>query len=211
MKAAARPILIIPDNGPLGALAINGKLDCLLAFGVPLVITDMVIEEATRNEGLWWHAETRAWLERNHNRFQRLETVTGREYLQAMELWRAAGEPPHLKPQTSNRGDRSIQDAVEAYEGRLEPDQTLVAVVDERQLRRRLTQAEINIELLSTRGLFDIIEKDLRAGDALAMWAMVKREIPTMDRIDRTDVVCNVRHEDEGIAAPSPPPPWENE
>jgi hypothetical protein len=180
-------------------------------LGVPLVVTDMVIEEATRNENLWWHAETKAWLARNHNRITRLETATGREYLQAMELWRAAGEPPHLQPQTANKGDRSIQDAVEAYEGKLDPDQTLIAVVDERKLRRRLTQAEINIELLSTRGLFSIIEKDLHQGDAQAMWRLVKREIPTMDPIDRTDVVRNVRHEDDGIAAPSAPPPWNEE
>lgn len=180
-------------------------------LGVPLVITDMVIEEATRNEGLWWHAETRAWLSRNHNSYQRLETVTGREYLQAMELWRAAGEPPGMKPETANKGDRSIQDAVEAYEGQLSPDETLIAVVDERRLRKRLTQAEVNIELLSTRGLFDIIEQDLHAGDAMAMWRLVQREIPTMDPIDRTDVVRNVRHEDGEISSPSAPPPWDKE
>jgi len=109
---------------------------------------------------------------------------------------------PSLEASDLKSGDRSIQDAVEAYEGKLEPDQTLVAVVDERQLRRRLTQADVNIELLLTRGLFDIIEKDLPAGNALAMWALVLREIPTMDRVDRTDVVRNVRHEDEGRLCP---------
>ena len=140
----------------LGALAINGqdKLDCLFALGAPIHITDMVIEEATRNQSLWWNKDIREWLERNRGRYTRVETQTGRDYLAALELWERADCPPELEPKTTDKGDRSIQDAVETYEGRIRPDETLIALVDERRLRRRLSAAEANVELVSTRTLF---------------------------------------------------------
>jgi len=209
-KPPAKPIILIPDNGPLGALAINGqdKLDCLFALGAPVHITDMVIEEATRNQSLWWNKDIREWLERNRGRYTRVETQTGREYLAAQELWDRAGRPPGLEPKTSDKGDRSIQDAVEAYEGRIGPDETLVALVDDKKLRRRLSNAEVNVELVTTRALFKIIDEDLHAGDAEAMWRMVKNANPTMANADRKDVVRNVRHPDDEPAAPAPRPPW---
>lgn len=210
IKTPAKPILLIPDNGPLGALAINGQdaLDCLFALGAPVHITDMVIEEATRNQSLWWNKDIREWLERNRNRYVRVETQTGREYLAAKNLWERAGCPPDLEPKTSDKGDRSIQDAVEAYDGRIGPTETLMALVDDKKLRRRLTTAEVNVEILTTRALFKMIEENLHAGDAEAMWRMVKMANPTMSPVDRRDVVRNVRDQDDEPSPPALPPPW---
>lgn len=189
-----KPILLIPDCGPLGALAINGadKLDCLFAFGAPVHITDMVIEESTRNTNLWWNRDVAAWLEYNRDRYVRVETATGMEYLDAVASWRQFGSPPGLEPQTKNKGDRSIQDAIEQYENNMQPDETIIAIVDDRQLRKRLSRADVNIELITTFALFSIIETELHAGVAEEMWRMVKLANPTADGHDEHISVRNV-------------------
>src|ERR1700739_731486 len=55
IKDDKQPILLVPDNGPMTALASIRCLDWLLLPGVPVKITDQVAEEATRNPTLPWH------------------------------------------------------------------------------------------------------------------------------------------------------------
>lgn len=86
----------------------------------------------------------------------------------------------------------------------MDPGDRLVALVDERRLRKRLGRADVNIELLSTRGFFRKFENDLGRGDALAIWRLVLIANPLMDPIDETLIVRNVRGDDD---TPSPPPP----
>lgn len=186
MDEPLKPVILIPDNGPLGALAVIGAhaLDCLFAFGVPVHITDMVIIEATRNKVLPWHHVLADWLEITKKHYVRVSTDTGREYLADLENWKTHGSPEALKPRSSDKGDRSIQDAVEDFEDRLADDETLVVIVDDRKLRRRLERANVNVRRISSRALFDLLADEFNIGDAAEMWAKVLAVNPTMDCIN---------------------------
>jgi hypothetical protein len=207
MTPKAKPIILIPDNGPLGALAINQALDCLFDLGAPIHITDVVIEEATRNKDLWWNTEISKWLARNDNRYTVIETETGREWRKAIALWEAAGSPPELEPSSSDKGDLSILELVETYENKMEPDETIIAIVDDAKLRKRLSRSDVNIDLISTRALFSIIEKDLHKDNAESMWMLVRLANPTADPRNEIMSVRNIKFTDGGIAAPYDPKP----
>lgn len=152
----------------------------------------MVVEEATRNTGIPWHRELNAWLARNRNRYQVVETEAEREYKNAFELWERAGHPEGLEPRTKDLGDRSIQELVEGREGRLAASEKLLVVADDRRLRRRLQTAEINADLVSTRALFGLIERYLGEGNAHDMWLAVLNANPAMDPLDEIVEVRNL-------------------
>ena len=93
------PRILLPDATPVSLLASLGDeaLDWLLAPGLPLWLTDMVIIEITRepDEGADRRKETRAaaadWLRRNRGRYRIENTPEGKAYLAAMQAWEALG------------------------------------------------------------------------------------------------------------------------
>ncbi|OQP86656.1 hypothetical protein BTR14_09420 [Rhizobium rhizosphaerae] len=83
---AKQPHVLIMDTTPLSVLAIIEGLDWLFAPGCPVMITDMVLAEATRDpgEGRDLRRRTRTyvaqWLEQNRHRITILSTVDGERY-----------------------------------------------------------------------------------------------------------------------------------
>jgi hypothetical protein len=59
------PILLVPDNDPISALASIRCLDWLQLPDIPVTITDQVAHEATCNPHLPWARKTCVWIVRN--------------------------------------------------------------------------------------------------------------------------------------------------
>ena len=88
-----QPVILVPDNGPMTALAAIGNLDWLLVPGLPVRITDQVADEATRNPDLPWAGETCRWIVEKvaAGRVEIAYTDTGFDHRQQFDAWIADG------------------------------------------------------------------------------------------------------------------------
>lgn len=113
-----RPRFLIIDNTPLSLLGMIEALDWFFEPGCEVVVTDMVIEEATRDPGAGRDPRKAGcvyianWLASNRHRISVLCTPEGERYEREMALWRKAGMPEDLRPDWSDRGERSLLAAV---------------------------------------------------------------------------------------------------
>lgn len=109
-----RARFLIMDTTPLSLLGSIGALDWLLVPGCDVLITDIVLEEATRDPGPDRDSRKDSrrhileWFKANRHRLSVLPTAEGERYRREMELWQRAGMPPDLRPDWSDRGERSV-------------------------------------------------------------------------------------------------------
>lgn len=180
------PRILLPDATPVSLLASLGDeaLDWLLAPGLPLWLTDMVIIEITRepDEGADRRKETRAaaadWLRRNRGRYRIENTPEGKAYLAAMQAWEALGRPPAAKPPWANRGELSLRDALNlSVSGALGADEEVILLVDDRPARRLLAQTledeGLNGTIMATETFLVWLVEDFGIGAAATAWPAI--------------------------------------
>ena len=185
-----RPVFLIMDASPIIMLSAIGKLDWLLEPCGAFHITDMVVEEVTRDpkEGedacKGWLQYTRTWIAQNRRlgRLKRVETNTFRDYKFALDGWKAGGAKPEDKPVLRDRGEMSIVETLKSYRGKLASDETIVVLMDDRDGRDLLrAQRRINLDVFGTRVFIDALYESFGISEAAHAWETIARIIPTAD------------------------------
>jgi hypothetical protein len=180
------PVLLVPDNGPIVALASIGCLDWLFVPGIPVKLTDQVADEATRNPDLPWVAETCGWIVQNTaaQRISIAYTDTGFDHRQQFDAWVAAGMDPARRPRGRNLGEASILELMTALETDFSGDNKAIVLVDERRARKALSTLDANLDIVSTRAFFRVLTANYGVNDAEAYWQLVINMIRDMDPLD---------------------------
>ena len=136
-----RPRFLIMDNTPLSVLAMIEALDWFFEPGCEVVLTDMVIEEATRDPGADRDPRKASrtyianWLASNRHRISVLCTPEGERYEREMALWRKAGMPEDLRPDWSDRGERSLLAAVKTLKAAMAAGEETIGMPATRSVR----------------------------------------------------------------------------
>ena len=90
------PIFLIMDASPIVMLSAIERLDWLMEPCGTIWMSDMVMEEVTRDPEtdaaprIRWLAYTRSWIDTNKFRIRRVETKTFETYALALEAWSEA-------------------------------------------------------------------------------------------------------------------------
>lgn len=174
-----RPRFLIMDNTPLSLLAMIEALDWLFAPGSEVVITDMVAEEATRDPGgdrdrrKASRAYIAKWLEANRHHVPILRTAEGERYGREMALWRKAGMPDDLKPDWSDRGERSLLAAIKILKTALASGEEIIVIADDRDARDAVRAVRGDIMLIGTRTFIRWIAEDFGLPGADTAWQTI--------------------------------------
>jgi hypothetical protein len=174
------PRLLIPDTTPLALLGSIELLDWLFVPGCPVWVTDMVLEEATRDPGPGKDRRRHVreliadWFQRNQHRIEVLATPEGEAYQRAMDLWRLAGNPPALEPDRSDLGERSVLGTIRSARTILARNETILAIVDDRDARAALRAVHADIDLMGTRTFISWLALDFGVAEAETAWPAIQ-------------------------------------
>lgn len=180
IKDGKQPVILIADNTPLSALSAIDNLDWLLVPGIRVQITDQVMIEATVNSTQAWAKDTLDWVERNQNQVEIIETPTGRNYRLAQDAWAASGYEPSKQPVTAGLGETSIFDLLRVLENEVEAGEKVLLIMDDRRGRRTAKTLDLNVDVISTRAFFEVMEIDYGIQGANDYWQRVLKLTPTM-------------------------------
>ena len=101
-----RTRILLPDSGPLFSfVAVPGGLDLLLAPGLPIVLTDYIKWEATRN-GSETAKAIEAWIDSHPDEIRMVETELGQARIEREK----AGTP--TKKERRNIGEITVFEAL---------------------------------------------------------------------------------------------------
>ena len=170
------PRFLIMDNTPLSLLAMVEALDWFFEPGGEVVITDMVIEEATRDPGVdrdprkASRAYIVGWLAANRHRISILKTSEGERYEREMTLWKRAGMPTDLRPDWSDRGERSMLAAVKTLRMATMSGEEIIVIADDRDARDAIRAVRANIMLIGTRTFIRWMAEDFHMPGADTAW-----------------------------------------
>ncbi len=90
-----------------------------------------------------------------------------------MELWEMAGRPSEKKPSWADRGEWSVIGAINISKGQIDEDETVIALVDDREARRSLRTLRTNIDMMGTRTFIRWMAEDFGATNAESAWAAI--------------------------------------
>lgn len=189
-----RPVFLIMDASPIVMLAAIGKLDWLFEPCGAVYVTDMVMEEVTREPDAGddprhrWLDYTRSWIERNRYRIRQIPTKTFSDYQLAIEGWKATGAAPERKPMLRHKGEASVREALASFRGKIAPDETIVVLMDDgdgRDMLRGLRR--INLDVFGTRVFIDALHESFGIAEAATAWGAVLGVIPTADPGEEVD------------------------
>lgn len=138
---------MLPDAGPLTALAYAGRLDLLLRPNWPLRLVDMVLHEVTRNATLSRDAIT-DFVTRHRPRV--IETATFRHY-----QTRLAAED---EPRKAGLGELAIQEAINQL-ALSEPPQPAVLLFEDHKIARTSFHLPEGTLRVSTRAFLIFLEE----------------------------------------------------
>lgn len=175
-----RARFLIMDTTPLSLLASISALDWLLVPGCDVLISDVVFEEATRDPGPDRDSrkESRnhiqSWYSANRHRLSVLPTAEGENYRREMELWRRAGMPPDLKPDWSDRGERSLLAAIKTLKSALEQGEEIIVIVDDRDARDAISAVRADIMMIGTRTFIRWMAEDYHIAAAETAWQAIR-------------------------------------
>ncbi len=175
-----KPRFVIMDNTPISLLAIVEGLDWLFKPGCEVVITDMVIAEATREpgEGRDQRRNSRnyvaEWLESNRHRITVLRTSEGENYEREMALWERAGKPEDLRPNWNDRGERSLLAAVQNLKQALAQYEEFIVIMDDRNGRDAVKAVRTDIRLMGTRTFIRWMDEDFGVAGAAHAWQTIR-------------------------------------
>ncbi|KQQ85650.1 hypothetical protein ASF65_03615 [Aureimonas sp. Leaf324] len=168
------------DSSPLSILGTIDALDWLYAPGCEVWMTDLVLEEVTRDPGedRDRRNEIRStiadWIEANRWRIKRIVTREGRKYAREMELWRLAGNPPDLKPNWGDRGERSVLDVLKSTSDALGVGESFLVVVDDREARDAVRVVRADVDMMGTRTFIRMVHVDYGVEEAADAWTAVR-------------------------------------
>ena len=183
-----RARFLVMDTTPLSLLASIGALDWLFVPGCAVHITDVVMEEATRDPGPDRdpRKESRAhileWYSANRHRLSVMSTSEGERYRREMELWRLAGMPADLRPDWSDRGERSLLAVVKTLKSALEAGEEIIVIVDDRDARDAISAVRADIMMIGTRTFIRWMAEDYHIAAAETAWHAIR--IATGNRAD---------------------------
>lgn len=156
------PIFLIMDASPIEMPSAIERLDWLIEPCGTIWMTDMVIEEVTRDPESGrdrrsrWFAYTRSWIAANKYRIRLVETDTYRTYQLALDGWRAQGSDPERKPNSRDLGEAGIIQTLKSFRGKVQPQQTILVLIDESDGRDALKgMRRINLDVFGTRALLE--------------------------------------------------------
>jgi predicted nucleic acid-binding protein len=188
------PIFLIMDASPIVMLSAIERLDWLMEPCGTIWMTDMVMEEVTRDRDSdrdprsRWLAYTRSWIDANKFRIRRVETKTCETYKLALEAWRSHGARPAAKPNAHDLGEASIIQALKSFRGKLQPRQTIVVLMDDADGRDALRgMRRINLDVFGTRVLIEALHTQFGIADAEHAWQAILNVIPTAGNTDEDD------------------------
>lgn len=139
-----RVVLLIPDAGPLISLAKADRLGLLLALGLPVVVADHVVFEATRDVR---HEDARriaVFLGAHPDAVIRFKTVVG----EAAAVRRAAGETGRQKGQ----GEAAVAELLARLDEITEaPDDPVLLLFEDSDVATKRFVLPGNVHLVSTK------------------------------------------------------------
>jgi hypothetical protein len=186
---------LVADATPLSLLAdVPDGLDWLFAPGARVWLTDIIMDEVTREPGerqdqrVEHRAEIADWIDRNRWRIKRVPTRVGRRYAadmaaweNAMELWRMAGrpggkEPP--RPDWSDMGDRSIWFGISSANAAIDEGEAVIVLADDADVRAAIEakgrqQKKAAIDLMGTQTFIEWLEEDFDVPGADTAWQTI--------------------------------------
>jgi predicted nucleic acid-binding protein len=190
------PIFLIMDASPIVMLSAIERLDWLMEPCGTIWMTDMVMEEVTRDPETdadprcRWLAYTRSWIESNKFRIRRVETKTYETYKLALEAWRSRGASPVAKPDAHDLGEASIIQSLKNFRGKMQPRQTIVVLMDDADGRDALRgMRRINLDVFGTRVFIEALYTKFGIADAEHAWQAILNVIPTAGNSDEDDPV----------------------
>lgn len=146
-KALEASVVLLPDSGPLIALAYADALDLLLKPGWPVQVVDMVLHEVTRN-ATPTSEKIRQWVA--DRPITVLATRTFKHFLSAQ----SGGE---IKPRKSNLGEIAIQEAMNEL-ALVNPATTGVFLFEDHKIARASFLLPDNCRKISTRAFLLFLE-----------------------------------------------------
>lgn len=189
-----RPVFLIMDASPIVMLAAIGKLDWLFEPCGTVYMTDMVMEEVTRepedgdDPRREWLEYTRSWIQKHRFRIRKIETATFSDYQLALEGWKATGSVPERKPKLRHKGEASVRETQASFRGKIKPDETIIVLMDDgdgRDMLRGLRR--VNLDVFGTRVFIDALHESFGIADAATAWQALLRVIPTADPGEEVD------------------------
>jgi hypothetical protein len=210
-----RPGILIADATPLSLLAdVPHGLDWLFVPGARVWLTDIIVDEVTRDPGegqdqrIEHRTEIGDWIRRNRLRIKRLETRIGRRYAaemaaweNAVELWRRAGRPAGMEPQRPDRsdlGDRSIWHGVNSAQAAIAEGEAVIVLADDSDVRAAVEakarqQKKASIDLMGTQTFIEWLVEDFAVPGADTAWQTIAEArqgaVPTYGEEGDTDPV----------------------
>ncbi|WMT79705.1 hypothetical protein [Bradyrhizobium sp. Ash2021] len=180
------PIFLIMDASPVVMLSAIERLDWLMEPCGTIWMTDMVMEEVTRDPESdadprsRWLAYARSWIETNKFRIRRVETKTFETYKLALEAWKARGADPLAKPDAHDLGEASIIQTLKSFRGKIQPRQTIVVLMDDADGRDALRgMRRINLDVFGTRVFIEAMDTSFGIAEAAHAWQAILKVIPT--------------------------------
>ncbi len=174
------------DASPIVMLAAIERLDWLMEPCGTIWMTDMVMEEVTRepesgaDPRARWLAYTRSWIEANSFRIHRVTTKTFETYKLALEAWQAHGADPATRPDSHDLGEASIIQALKNFRGKIQSRQTIVVLMDDADGRDAVRgMRRINLDVFGTRAFIEALYTNFNIIDAEHAWHAILKAIPT--------------------------------
>ena len=176
-------MLLITDATPLSLLANCGTegLNWLFALKLPVVVTDMVKEEVIRDpdpsadQRKLNRTVLRDWFEMNDESIEIVETRTGSDYFNAMDLWERARKPADAKPRWRDRGDFSLLELIHTFDAFDLESETAVVLIDDIKARAAIGgEATLNVDMIGTRALLHILETQFEIAGAGTAWQTIR-------------------------------------
>jgi len=191
-----QPKLLIADNGPISVLSEIDALDWLFKPGCEVWMTDMVLIEARRQpkpggrDRKAARASFEDWFERNRFRIKVVDTTTGQQFRNNMQLWEMAGRPEGHEPSTANLGEASILSKLEAIRETVAENQAAIVLMDDRNGRAAAKTLRLNIDLMGTQTFIAWMAEDFRVKAAENAWVTLEAILGSeLDRGEEDDPV----------------------
>jgi hypothetical protein len=188
------PIFLIMDASPMVMLSAIERLDWLMEPCGTVWMTDMVMEEVTRDADSGadprtrWLAYTRSWMAANKFRIRRVETDTCKTYRFALDGWRAQGSDPERKPDSRVLGEASMIQTLRSFRGKVQPQQTIVVLMDETDGRDALRgMRRINLDVCGTRAFIEALHAHFGIAEAEHAWQAILKVITVDEPKDDDD------------------------
>ncbi len=141
MAAELRVSIIVLDTGPLITLAVADALDYLLYPGVPVLLPDAVLYEATRQGNALGAVAILEWAQAHAGRVTTISTETFFNHVAALEA-----RPGHRE---RDLGERAALEAVHDAIHLADDERALLLTEDDRVLRRILVlEAELTQRMI---------------------------------------------------------------